>query len=174
MELCSQSGGNWLHQSEMQMSGIRAVNLEGFKNTACLDLELESVSTLMWSSEKRLFVLHEEDEAILLPQWHHSEFKSRLIVDRHPDPDNPTLLIWPQRCSFDVAAVGRVCAQEVCAVCRSHQLLCTLPQLPPDCVMSLDTRQWPETNPHFHQDSLFQKETNLKMFVFLLKICFLM
>lgn len=50
------------------MSGIRAVNLEGFKNTACLDLELESVSTLMWSSEKRLFVLHEEDEAILLPQ----------------------------------------------------------------------------------------------------------
>lgn len=52
MELCSQSGGNWLHQSEMQMSGIRAVNLEGFKNTACLDLELESVSTLMWSTEK--------------------------------------------------------------------------------------------------------------------------
>lgn len=67
MELCSQSEGNWLHQSEIQMSGTRAVNLEGFKNTACLNLEMESVSTLMWSSEKWLFVLHKEDEAILLP-----------------------------------------------------------------------------------------------------------
>lgn len=46
-------------------SGMRALNLEGFKNTACLDLKLASVS-LMSSLEKQQFVLREEDETCFL------------------------------------------------------------------------------------------------------------
>lgn len=57
----SQSEGIQLHQSKMQMSRIRAVNLEGFKNIRCLDLELASMSTLMLSSEKQQSVLRGED-----------------------------------------------------------------------------------------------------------------